>query len=111
MPIGGSVGGEKGCSLPVAGPRYFSLRKPGELRRTRDIGIKGVFVICDTLPPVGTALSLEVYLPPLERNTMQRLHLEAAGKVIRVDVGEESSGSAATAHPPSTNGGQVTTLT
>jgi hypothetical protein len=87
MPIGGSVGGEKGCSLPVAGPRYFSLRKPGELRRTRDIGIKGVFVICDTLPPVGTALSLEVYLPPLERNTMQRLHLEAAGKVIRVDVG------------------------
>jgi hypothetical protein len=42
-------------------------------------------------------MTLEVYLPPLEENTLQRLHLEATGKVIRVDAGEECRGFAATA--------------
>lgn len=75
----------------------FRWANQASVGRTRDISIEGVFVICDTLPPVGTALSFDVYLPPLETNTLQRPHLEAAGKVIRVEVGEESSGFAATA--------------
>jgi hypothetical protein len=93
----GSVEERKAVRFQLQAPVISRWGNQASLGRTRDISIKGVFVICDTLPPVGTTLSLEVILPPLERNTMQRLHLEAAGKVIRVEAGEESSGFAATA--------------
>jgi hypothetical protein len=95
--IGGSLEKRKAVRFQLGAPVTFRWANQAGVGRTRDISIKGVFVICDTLPPVGTALSLEIYLPPLESNTLQRLHLDAAGKVIRVEAGEESSGFAATA--------------
>jgi hypothetical protein len=81
--------------LPV--PVIFRWENQTSVGRTRDIGITGVFITCHTLPPVGTALSIEIHVPPLERNSSQRLYLEATGKVIRVAAGEESRGFAATA--------------
>jgi hypothetical protein len=54
-----------------------------------------MFVICSARLAVGTAVSLEVYLPPLERNTSQRLRLEASGKIIRLAETEEGRGFAA----------------
>jgi PilZ domain len=78
-------------------PVTFRWENQTSVGQTRDISITGVFVTCHTLPPVGTALSLEVHIPPLERNTSQRLYLEAAGRVIRVEAGEEYSGFAAAA--------------
>jgi PilZ domain len=95
--MGESVEKRKVVRFQLGAPVIFRWGSQASLGRTRDISIKGVYVICDTLPPVGTALSLEVVLPPLEGNTMQRLHLEARGKVIRVEAEEESSGFAATA--------------
>jgi hypothetical protein len=83
--------------FPLRVPVIFRWENQTSVGRTRDISIAGVFATCDTLPPVGTALSLEVHIPPLERNTPQSLYLEAAGKVIRVEAGEEYSGFAATA--------------
>lgn len=97
MLIGGAVEKRKEVRFRLRAPIVFCWANRASAGRTRDISIKGVFVICDTLPPVGTALSLEIYLPPFERNTLQRLHLEAAGKVIRAAAGEESRGFAATA--------------
>jgi hypothetical protein len=78
-------------------PVIFRWGRQTSVGQTRDIGITGVFITCPTLPPVGTALSLEIHIPPLERNTSQLLYLEATGRVIRVAAGEESRGFAATA--------------
>ena len=63
--------------------------KQESVGRTRDISIAGVFVTCPNPPPVGTPISLEVHLSPLE-NTLHRLRLEATGRIIRVGNGEES---------------------
>jgi hypothetical protein len=64
MPIGGSVEERKAVRFRLLAPVVFRWENRAGVGRTRDISIKGVFVICDTLPPVGTALSLEVYLRP-----------------------------------------------
>lgn len=63
--------------------------KQESVGRTRDISIAGVFVTCPNPLPVGTPISLEVHLSPLE-NTRHRLRLEATGKIVRVGNGEES---------------------
>jgi len=66
--------------------------------RTRDISILGAFIVCPSPPPVETPVSLEIHLPPLERNALQRLRLEAKGRVVRVAGADEDSGFAATSH-------------
>jgi hypothetical protein len=58
--------------------------KREDLGRTRDISTTGAFLTCNLRLPVGTKLSLEIHLPPLERNTVQRVQLQATGKVVRV---------------------------
>ena len=78
-------------------PVIFRWERQTSVGQTRDIGITSVFITCHTSPPVGTALSLEIPIPPLERNTSQCLYLKATGRVIRVAAGEESRGFAATA--------------
>lgn len=75
----------------------FRWEDQASIGRTRDISITGVFVTCHILPPVGTALSLEIHLPPLERNVLQRLQLEATGRVMRVEEGEGYRGFASSA--------------
>lgn len=68
--------------------------KQESVGRTRDISIFGAFVICGLMPPSETLVSLEVHLPPLERNTLQRLVLKASGKVARASENEQGFGIA-----------------
>ena len=58
--------------------------KREDVGRTRDISTTGAFLTCNLQLPVGTKVGLEIHLPPLERNTLQRVRLQATGKVIRV---------------------------
>jgi hypothetical protein len=60
--------------------------KREDIGRTRDISTAGAFLTCNARLPVGTKVSLEIHLPALERNTLQRVQLKAKGKVIRVAV-------------------------
>jgi hypothetical protein len=52
MPIGGSVEERKAVRFRLRAPVIFRWENRASVGRTRDISIKGVFVICDTLPPV-----------------------------------------------------------
>jgi len=63
---------------------------------TRDISILGVFVVCLSPPSVGAPVGLEIHLPPLERNALEHLRLEAKGKVTRVAHSDQGSGFAST---------------
>ena len=63
---------------------------------TRDISTLGVFVVCPSTPPVGTTVSLKIRLPALERNRLQRLNLEAKGRVTRAT--DTNQGFAVTGH-------------
>jgi hypothetical protein len=76
--------------------RDRSGRNQEGLGCTRNISVLGVCVICSSPPSVGTRVSLEIDLPPLERNTLQHLRLEAEGKVTRVTGVDRDSGFAAT---------------
>lgn len=58
--------------------------KREDVGRTHDISTGGTFVTCKTPLPVGTKVSLEIHLPALERNTLERVQLKSTGKVIRV---------------------------
>jgi hypothetical protein len=62
--------------------------------QTRDISIFGAFVICAVRPPSETIVSLEVELPPLERNALRRLRLKASGRVTRNPENGEGVGIA-----------------
>ena len=94
---GRSVEQRRAVRFQLRVPVIFRWENRASVGRTHDISTTGVFVTCHTLPPVGTALSLEAYLPALERNTRQRLYLAGTGRVIRVEAGGEYSGFAATA--------------
>ncbi len=63
---------------------------------TRDISTGGIFVLCPAYPPAGTAVALEVLLPPLEAEAHD-LRLQAEGQVVRVEGGGKGSGFAAAA--------------
>jgi hypothetical protein len=69
--------------------------KRENIGRTRDISILGAFVICASPLPANTVISLEVHLPPLERNSSQQLRLRGHGKVTRVNGSGPDSGYAA----------------
>jgi len=62
-----------------------------ETGRIRDISVAGAFVFSRILPPVKAKLSLDIELPPLEKNACKLLHLKGEGEVARVeDTGAES---------------------
>jgi hypothetical protein len=63
---------------------------------TRNISISGVFVVCPSLPSVGTPVGLEIHLPPFALGALQNLRLETEGKVTRVTGIDQESGFAAT---------------
>lgn len=63
---------------------------------TRDISTGGIFVSCPTSPPAGTAVALEVLLPPLEAEA-QGLRLQADGQVVRLEESGKRGGFAAAA--------------
>jgi hypothetical protein len=66
---------------------------------TRDVSESGVFVIADTVPPVGVAVHFEVLL--LFRDQSQ-IEMRANGKVLRIDAvrkdGTQSGFAVATNH-------------
>ena len=92
---------KRAARIKLRAPVIFRWRDQSEARQqekvgcTREIGISGVFVVCSMPPPLGTAVQLEIQLPPLERNTLQPLNLRAKGKVVRVTVDNQVSGFAA----------------
>lgn len=55
-----------------------------DVGRTCDISTLGAFLTSHAPLPVGTRVSLEIHLPPLERKALQRVRLRSTGKVIRV---------------------------
>jgi hypothetical protein len=67
---------EKSCSLQPACSGYLPLERPFS---------RG-----------GAPVSLEIHLPPLERNALRHLNLVAKDKVTRVTDTDQDSGFAAT---------------
>ena len=60
---------------------------------TRDISLLGAFILSLTSPPVGTALELEVFLPPLLQGA-RSVRIQTEAKVIRVEHTGGSEGFA-----------------
>lgn len=71
-----------------------SGQKKENMGGMRNISILGAFIVCQDPPPIGTALSLEIDLPALERNSLQRLKLKAKARVLRVTASDQESGFA-----------------
>jgi len=51
---------------------------------TRDISLMGAFILTLTCPPVGTALQLEIFLPPLLQGA-RSIRIQTEATVIRVE--------------------------
>jgi hypothetical protein len=71
--------------------------KREDVGRTRDISTSGAFLTCHAELRVGTKLGIEIPLPPLERNSLQRVRLQSKGKVLRVTRKDEQTGVALSA--------------
>jgi PilZ domain-containing protein len=73
---------------PVQAPVLFKWTKEGITRRergmSREISSGGLYVLCDTPPPAGATVWIEVLLPALEPDA-RSLHLKAKGTVLRVE--------------------------
>jgi PilZ domain-containing protein len=64
---------------------------------TRDISLAGVFIFTSTSPPVGTAVQLEIFLPPLLRGT-QGARIKTEATVIRIEHSGGAEGFAVVGH-------------
>jgi len=53
---------------------------------TRDVSESGVFIVADTVPPVGAALHFEVSLSFRDES---QIEMRAQGKVLRVEAARE----------------------
>jgi hypothetical protein len=85
----------KAVRFPLQAPVILQWTEPSgttreDLGQTRNVSISGAFVVCSFSLPTGTVVSLEVRLPPLERNTFQALQLRGRGTVTRSTSGNES---------------------
>jgi hypothetical protein len=101
IPVGGAVEQRKAIRFTLNARVTYrwkdrSGRNQEGVGRTRDISILGAFVVCSSPPSVGAPVGLEIHLPPLERNALEHLRLEAKGKVTRVADSDQDSGFAAT---------------
>ena len=76
--------------------RFATIEHPGEGKGTiRDISDRGVFIITDTVPPVGAHLDVDVHLPSLDVSS-GAVQLHGEGVVVRVETGaDEGRGFAA----------------
>ena len=81
-------------------PVSFVWERPdGQLQEgkgtIRDISDRGVFIITDTVPPVGAHLDVDVHLPSLDVSS-GAVQLHGEGVVVRVETGaDEGRGFAA----------------
>lgn len=76
---------------PVRAPVIFQWQdeQGGEQQGggfTRDISTGGVYVLCSPAPAPGSALRLEVMLPPIHPEARD-VRLQADGRVTRVEAG------------------------
>ena len=62
---------------------------------TRDISTAGLYISCPKLPPIQTALALEILLPPNKKVLSNSLKLEATVEIVRVGTDAEEQGYAA----------------
>ena len=62
---------------------------------TRDISTVGLYINCPELPPIQTALVMEILLPPNKRVLPVSLKLEATVEIVRVETESEEPGFAA----------------
>lgn len=78
----------KARRYPLSASVHFSwLDSDGKLQQSegvsRDLGMRGIFVLATGAPSVGTYVELDAYLPATHPGKAQRLH--AKGKVLRVE--------------------------
>jgi hypothetical protein len=59
-------------------------RKQTSFGLTRDISVRGVFVLNNSSPPIGTPIELNIAIPNLSGEA-HGLYLVATGSVIRID--------------------------
>jgi hypothetical protein len=99
-PFGGAVERRRAARFQLTAPAILEWTEPSGakreiLGRTRDISVLGAFVTCSFPFLTDTAITLEVRLPPLERNASQPLKLTGRGKVMRT-AGNGAEGGFAT---------------
>ena len=59
---------------------------------TRDVSTSGVFVTCDDLPPIKSAIRLQIALPSNKQVFPESLRLTATAEVLRFAGDGESAG-------------------
>ncbi len=62
---------------------------------TRDVSTVGLYICCQKSPPIKTALTLEIILPPNKKVLSESLKLEATVEIVRVGTEAEERGFAA----------------
>jgi hypothetical protein len=75
---------------PLSAPVCFCWEGAGGILQegegtTRDISVRGVFVVTKSPPPPGVLLELDVY-PPSPNGVPKSMRLHGEGKVIRVSA-------------------------
>jgi len=70
-------------------PVVFSWREPNGSRRrargyTRDLSPGGMFLITPRMPPVGSSVGMDAYLPPLSE-AAGSWRIVSQGRVVRVE--------------------------
>lgn len=94
--VGVTVELRKSRRYRLLAPASFSWKRPDGLLQEgrgtiRDISDRGVFVVIrDMVPPPGTHLDVDVFLPSLEVRS-GAVHLHGEGTVVRVDRQAEST--------------------
>ncbi len=73
----------------LSAPAFFCWQRPdGNLQQgegtTRDIGGRGVFVVCASNPPVNGGIEIDIYLPAVGA-TGRSIHLYGQGTIIRCE--------------------------
>lgn len=71
-----------------------SGEKREDIVQIHDVSILGAFVICKAALRAGTTASIQVHLPPLERNSSQLLRFVGSGKITRVSGSGKNRGLA-----------------
>jgi len=61
---------------------------------TRDISTVGLYIGCPKLPPIQTALALEILLPPIEKVLSDSLKIEGFVEIVRLGTDTEERGFA-----------------
>ena len=101
--VGEGLEQRKSTRYRLPAPVIFTWTDPSGLSQVRggfarDISAGGLFVLCDASPPLETALTLEVLLPPLKASSTV-LRLKGEGRVVRVAMQPTGFGAASEFDP------------